>query len=203
MHGIRLGFLVGASLVGIAAAHATWYTNEASFVSAINSVYYLEDFNDFTFGNPLDGSQNTWQAPGANGYGWSASANLGLFSNDGALSTNVALDPIVLTFAGNPVTAFGAILADTGIDGSEIAGTETLTLSDGESQSIDATTDGFLGWVGGNPISGVTMTVTGSGGGQDWNQMDHVYTGAAAVPEPLSVAGVAAGLLALLRRRRR
>src|SRR6267378_2880106 len=81
-------------------AAGTFYTSEASFTLALNPTFYLEDFSSFTFGSPLNGSQTTYNAPGGNGYGWTAAAALGLYSNVSALSTNNANDPITITFSG-------------------------------------------------------------------------------------------------------
>ncbi len=122
--------------VGAVCAHATWYTNEATFLANIDSSYYLEDFSDFSYGSPLAGDAS-WDAPGANGYGWTASAANGLWSNDSALSTNASGDPIVIDFTGNPVTAFGGNFANTDISGNILAGTTTVAITGGDSMSID------------------------------------------------------------------
>lgn len=197
----RLAIIAGLFTMSVA-AHATFYTTEASFLAAINPTYYLEDFSNFTFGSPLDGSQTSWSAPGGNGYGWDASAAGGLWSNDSALSTNSANDPIGFTFTGSPVTAFGGVIANTDISGNIIGGTATLTMSNGDTATVNS--NSFLGWVGSSAVSGATLTATGGGSGLDWAQADHVYTGqAAAVPEPATMVGLAMGALALMRRRKK
>jgi hypothetical protein len=206
----RMPVLAGMLLLGSVAAHATWYTSEAAFVAAINPTYYLEDFSSFTFGNPLNGTQTTWAAPGANGYGWTATTTssapaLGLYSNTSALSVNSANDGLVLNFTGSPVKAFGGIVANSDISGNLQAGTVTMTLSDATTSNITfaTATSGFLGWVGPTAFTSVTITAT-SGVTNNWPQLDHAYTGtAAAVPEPMSMTGLAIGALALLRRRKK
>jgi hypothetical protein len=199
----RIAALAGVLLLGSGAAQATWYTNEAAFLAAINPTFYLENFSNFTFGNPLNGSQTSWAAPGANGYGWTASAALGLYSNVSALSTNTANDPLTITFSGNAVSAFGGNVANSDISGNLIPGTVTLTLSDSTTQSITfaGAQEGFLGWVGPTSIASVSMVASGTT--NNWVQLDHAYTGAAAVPEPMTMTGLAVGALALLRRRKK
>jgi hypothetical protein len=200
----RIMALAGALLIGSVAAQATWYTSEASFTSAMSGPFYLEDFTGWTFGSPLDGTQTTWAAPGANGYGWTASAASGLYSNVSALSTNTANDPLVITFSGNPVTAFGGIISNTDITGANIAGNVTFLMSNGDTQTstFGAGGSGFLGWTGTSAIASVTITATSSAT-NNWPQIDHVYTGAAPVPEPMTVTGLALGALAMLRRRKK
>lgn len=204
MIGFRMPLLAGMLLVGTVAAHATWFTTEASFLSAMNSSFYLEDFNGFGSGSPLNGSQTTYAGTGANGFNWTASAPHGLFSNPGALSTNQAGDPITFTFSGNQVSAFGAMVANTNASGTLIAGTVTITLSDSTTNNVvfSSGTQGFLGWVGSTPFASVAISST-SGATLNYPQVDHVYTSSAPVPEPMTMTGLAMGALVLLRRRKK
>ena len=200
----RTSLLVAFGAFGALSAHATWFTSESAFLAAINPSFYLEDYSSFTFGTPLNGSQTSWVAPGANGYGFTASAANGLYSNSSALSTNTAADPLVLTFSGKPVTAFAGKFADTDISGNKIAGTSTVLLSNGDTQSINnaAGQEVFLGWVGTSAVTSASITAT-SGAANNWPQIDHTYVGAAAVPEPMTMIGLAAGAAVLARRRRK
>ena len=187
------------------AANATFYTTEATFLAAIDPTFYLEDFGNFTFGDPLDGSQATWSAPGGNGYGWDVAAANGLWSNTSALSTNTADDSLDFTFTGLPVTAFAGVIANTDISGNSQGGTVTLTMSNGDTMTVADGT--FLGWVGTTAVSGASIVAQDSANpnGFDWIQIDHAYTGATApvVPEPASLAVLGLGAMVMLRRRKK
>ncbi|HWA84555.1 MAG TPA: PEP-CTERM sorting domain-containing protein [Fimbriimonadaceae bacterium] len=198
---LKIAF-AGGLIAGSVAAHATWYTSEASFVAAIDPTYYLEDFSNFSPGSPLNGSQPTWAAPGANGYGWTASAVGNLYSLTHAIIPFGAGQTLTITFTGNPVTAFGGYVGGIVPPGNFVADTETMTLSNGESQSITTTSsgDGFLGWVGSAPITSLDLNVSNS---STWIQLRHAYTGSAPVPEPASLAVLGLGAIVLIRRKRK
>lgn len=187
--------LAGAACILSLPSHATWYSDEGAFVAAIDPVFYLEDFPNFQNGVTLNGSQTNWQAPGANGYGWEAFAELGLWSLDGALSTASPGDPLELTFAGSPVTAFGAILYGTDFFGMVLPDAlVTLTLSNGESMQIVANGTDFVGWTGVAPIVSLSIEVEQPFGQLAFSTVDHAYTGSA-VPEPRSILVLGMGLL--------
>lgn len=195
----KLATVVG--VIGLSvASHATFYTSEASFLAAIASPFYLEDFSNFTFGSPLDGSQLSWAAPGGNGYGWTASTPLGLYSNTSALSTNTSDETLTLTFTGSPVTAFGGLVNNTDVDGNAQGGTVTIAMSNGDSLVVNDGT--FVGWVGNSAVTSVALSAGNHN--LSWIQLDHTYTGAnsALVPEPASMAALGLGVAALIRRRR-
>jgi hypothetical protein len=195
-------YLAIAAFVAITpSAFAQWFTNEAAFTAALNGPFYLEDFSNFTFGNPLNGSQTTWAAPGANGYGWTAAATNGLYSNISALSTNTANDPLVLTFTGAPVTAFGGNIANSDIAGNLIPGTVTMLMSNGATNNLVlGAAEGFLGYI--SPVVLTTVTISATGTTNNWPQLDHAYTGSA-VPEPGTMIALGLGAAALAARRRR
>ncbi len=201
---ILASFLFLAALVSSASA-GTFYTTEGSFTLQLNPVFYLEDFSNFTFGSPLNGSQTTWAAPGANGYGWTASTPMGLYSNVSALSTNIANETITLTFSGLTVTAFG---------GTSRIRISAETLSRERLPSPPATAAWKCSTFRALPAASLatpapfqfsmTMVAT-SGATNNWIQVDHFYTGAA-VPEPGTMAlltlGVVGAVGAAIKRRR-
>jgi hypothetical protein len=181
-------------------ANAAWFTDENEFLNMLSPAHYLEDFDDFQFGVNLNGTQTAWTAPGGNGYGWDASAPLGLWSVDGAISTSESEDTLTLTFTGSPVTAFGGVFYATDSSGFIVPQTEiTVFLSNNETQTF--TSDGldFLGWTGGSAIASVELSVAANSA--TWITADHVYTGAA-VPEPLTIVALSLGAAGLFWRKR-
>lgn len=202
----RLSGLAAVAALALAAssAMATFYTTEASFTAAIKPTRYVEDFSNFTFGNPLNGTQLTWPAPGGNGFGWTASAALGLYSNTSSLSTNSAFDPLTITFTGAPVTAIGGNITNTDISGAVIPGTINITLSDGTTTSVtNQTLSNFWGYTSNTnvPIASVSFVTAGTTNG--WPQVDHFYSAQTNVPEPATLGLAAVGLGTLAARRRR
>jgi len=186
-------------------ALAAVYTTEASFVAAIQANPYIENFSNHTFGAPLNGTQTTWAAPGGNGYGFTAAAPGGLYSNSSSISTNLAFDPLTFTFSGNPVTAIGGNITNTNISGAVITGNVDILLSNGNTFTVvNQTLSSFWGWTSdtNTPIVSVTFdTQTSATNG--WPQVDHFYSAAAVVPEPASMGVSAIGLGLLAARRRR
>jgi hypothetical protein len=184
-----------------ASAQAVWYTDENEFLLAISATHYLEDFDDFQFGVQLNGTQSSWVAPGANGYGWTAGAPNGLWSIDGALSTSESEDVLTLTFTGSPVTAFGGFFYATDSSGFIVPDTDvTVDLGGGQTQTFLADGLNFIGWTGAAPATGADLSV--EIGSNTWITADHVYSGMM-VPEPGTLIVLGMGLIALSALRRR
>src|SRR5688500_9970727 len=138
------------------AANAAWFTDENDFLNATAPNFYQEDFNNFQFGVNLNGTQTVWSAPGANGYGWDASAALGLWSLDGAISTSASEDVLTIAFTGEPVTSFGGIFFATDSAGFIVPQMDiTVSLSNTESRTFTSGGLDFLGWTGAAAISSV------------------------------------------------
>jgi hypothetical protein len=181
----------------------TYYTSEAAFLANVGPVRYTEDFSNFTFGNPLNGSQTSWVAPGANGFGFTANAVGGLWSNLSALSTNNAFDPIIVNFSGSPVTAVGGNFTNTDINGNVIPGTIIVTLSDGSTQQlVNQTLSSYLGYTSNGPTLTSITVVPQQSATNGWAQIDH-FTVGTQIPEPTAVCVLAGGLGLLVLRRRR
>ena len=82
-----------------------------------------------------------------------------LYNDRNAVSTDRATDEIVISFSGaNPVTAIGGNFWSTDFAQRAIAGTVTVRLSDGTSETIESTgpTD-FLGFIAPAPIFSLTI----------------------------------------------
>lgn len=191
---------VGIGTVAVAsAAHGDTFSSETDFVNAIQSDYYLETFDDLGFGTV---NAPTWDAPGANGYEWTASGDPGnLYSVPGALSTDVAEDAINISFTGLEATAFGGDFLGTDFDGNAIESDVTVTLSNGDSHVLENQTgDTFFGWVGDTAIDSITITADAGADTLAWPAVDNFYVGQA-IPAPGALALL--GLAGLTARRRR
>jgi hypothetical protein len=169
----------GTGIPKTVSSGGTFYTSEAAFLAAINPTFYVEDFSTFTYGNPLNGSQTTYNSPGANGYTWTASCPTGLYSSPSALSTNFPNVAISISFTGSTVTALGGIFSNVDFNANAIPGTVTVNTSDGGSHSITfaTPTSGFLGYASSVPITSMTMSST-SAATNNYVQFDHFYSAA-------------------------
>jgi len=184
-------------LLGSVAYGDAIYTDEASFVSMLAPDYYNEVFAGWTWGNPLDSSQLTWDSPVVNGYSWTASSEDGLWSYVGALSTNNN-KPLIFTFTGAPVTAVGGYFASTDVNGDVIAQDLIVMLSNGTIETINGTA--FRGFTTDKPISSISFIPIQTPFA-NYPKIDF-YVGTA-VPEPTTMALMLAGLAGLGIARRR
>ena len=206
--------IIGIITLGVALilcgniAHAeTVFTDQTTFVSQLQPSYYLETFNSLpTFGsvtNPTTFSQN--------GFSFTASttSGVGLFGvtpdagaqNDVALSTDTTAAPITIDFLSGNVTAVGGQFFPDLVDGSETPGSVTVTLNDGSSQTITATTANpqpFLGFTSNSPILSLTEYLPTNS--SNYTTINNLYVGSAvpSVPEPSSAITFVVASLALL-----
>ena len=184
-------------LGGLSGARAdTLYTNQASFLSALAPGSYLETFDSLPqntlLASPLTFSQN--------GFSYTAATTQSTFYNAGPagdvwLSTNRANDPITFTITGGGPTAIGGYFFPSDISGSAIAGSITLTLTDGGSYTLNnstATSTSFVGFTTTAPITSFTLTVPD---GTTWNTANNLIVGV--VPEPSTYALVLGSLILL------
>ena len=203
---MRKTFVVLAALSMACGAMASMtYDNQAAFLGAIESGYYLEDF-----GTPA----TSYIAPAVftdGTYAWSAAAgdDLYIWGSDyaggtpcvGSMGTNGAGYEITFTFSGAPVTAFGGNLYLTDQYFDPVAGEVTIALNDGTSVTLDSPyATSFTGFTSDVPITSVTMTPDPSSTINLYGTVDSIIVGTA-IPEPASLVLLGLGVLAMLRRR--
>src|SRR3954466_10777618 len=51
-----------------------FFSDRSAFLAQTKTGYYEEKFDGWSEGDPLDGHQPEWEAPGNNGFGWMVSA---------------------------------------------------------------------------------------------------------------------------------
>ena len=181
--------LVSLGLSAIPTQATTIYTNQAAFLAATQSGYYLETFNSlpqFTqLASPLNFSSN--------GFTYNATAPTAGFFNIGPsgdtwLSTFHEFDPIIFNFTSNNVTSVGGFFFLTDLTGNAAGGTVTVTLSNGKMFSVtDASSTSFIGFTTGVPIQSLTVTPPSSGATLVFATVNDFITGKA-VPETGSSA---------------
>jgi len=190
--------MVGALVLAIAsvAGAAQVYDTEAGFLGQVAAGYYLEDFDEFFEGQVTDPSYDFAEGDWA----YTTSAPNGLYSGPGVWSVNTAFDPLTIDFTGAPVTAVGGNMWVTDISFATIPGEITVELADGTVETIPTSDPGnFRGFVADDPIASMTITPV-TGGENGWPTLDNFYVGAK-VPEPATIALLALGGLAVIRRR--
>lgn len=198
---LRLAAAVGAlSVAGLATAGtATVYTDLASFMANVATSYS----NDFT-GVPT-GAQPALNFGPVNGFSYTVGAVGGgsnqLFNDPGIISTDSALDSIVVTMTGAPVTAVGGNFWATDISFFPTGTGITINLSDGTNVSYTSTGPAdFRGFISDVAITSITIDAPDVPGNA-WATMDNLVVGAA-IPAPGAVAVLGLAGLAGVRRRR-
>ena len=171
--------LVILALSTAASANTAIFNDETSFLSALQSGYYLEDFNNFTYGtyyyDPLGFGPT-------NGFSYRMSSPLrGLFSLDGKMANLESTETIIIDFTGSPspVKAVGGNFWPTDIEGQNLAGKIDLSLSDGTQLNLtnaDFTT--FRGFISDGAAFTYMRISTGGGGTEiSYPTVDHLYIG--------------------------
>jgi len=189
-----------------ALAGTTVYTDQGSFLAAVQPGYYLEDFSAFTYGSFTDPSLDFGPI---NGFEYTMSAADGLYSGDGHMSTNASYDSLDIAFTGSPVTAIGGLFWPTDDAGLGVFGRIALSLSDGTSVSlVGPTPDTFRGFV----TDGTAFTSMSISSLEEvqWPTVDNFYVGQAGgetevvpVPGAFLLGIVCLGCAGRRRRRRK
>lgn len=172
-------------------------TDEADFLAQLGT-HYLEDFDGYTYGSY---TEETLDLGPVNGFSYTMSAYgegaAGLWSGDGNMSTNSALNPLLIEFTGDAVTHIGGYFFASNIGGDYIPGEVIITLSDGTVETLNPTgPDDFAYFISGSPIASIAIDAVDDPA-YAWATVDHLYVG---VPEPASLLLIALGGLALRRR---
>ena len=196
-----------------AIAQSVIYTDQAASLKQVKPGYYLETFDSLPVFTGL--LQPAFFS--ANGFSYNANATYfgsdqrGLFSvspdstqpNDIALSTTQSNAAITLTFTSGNVTAIGGDFFLTDDPGNAVPGDVTVTLNDGTTQILTATSANpqpFVGFTSASPISSLILTIPQT---FRYATINNFVVGTA-VPEPGAVAlllGIGSfGSFCLLRR---
>lgn len=189
--------------VAASSALATVYVDSASFLANVQPGYYFNNFASVGGGPTSSLSFNngtfayTISAAGAGGSG--------LYNDPGLISTDSALDYIVVTFTSGNVTAVGGNFFSSDINFAPFASNVTIDLSDGTSVTFaSASASDFRGFTSGTVITSMTIDaadIDPISGPFVWSTMDNFYVGSA-VPAPGAAALLGLGGLAASRRRR-
>jgi|GEM_PF-961185 len=184
------------------------YTDQASFLAAIESSYLFDDFDGES------GQTSTVTGGPENGYEYSAEASTDdlFFANvtgnadNPALSTFSAGPTIEITFTGAPVTAVGGFFFPTDIGGNVITGTITLDFNGGGSDSLlNPGVSTFSGFTSTVPLAGLSIDTQACASTSCYPALDNFYVGAAATtsdaPVPATAALLALGVVGIGLRR--
>jgi hypothetical protein len=169
--------------VDAGAASYKIYTNETDFKSALNSGYYCENFEGLPDDIPLP---PTVSFGPVNGFSYDAYAEHGLYRGPDPLnynlSTNYNSDPILITFTGSPVYAFGGQFFTVCAEGHDANGITTIYVTIG-GDTIPVVYDSayprpFLGIISSEPLTSVSIASEQLGPyATQWPCVDNFYVG--------------------------
>jgi len=169
-------FLVAISYPCFAQTTPTVYTDEASFVAALGTNYFLDEFNDLTLGTQVDSLTRT---SGDFEYTikdkTSSLYTMQLYELNGALSHNGYGAVFQITNKGNAINAFGGYLSGVDYNGVYYAETnpDTITVGSYVYTFNSASTTSFIGFIFPEAISSFKFASTTKA----FPALDHLYVG--------------------------
>ena len=195
---------------GVAGASYTIYTDEAAFKSALATGYYFENFATLP---PYENLGQTVSFGPVNGFSYDAYAENDLYSGPALninLSTLLYTDPILITFTGSTVYAFGGqffTVDEYGYDATGTTKTYVTFLGDTIELVYNNPTGPrpFLGIISTDALTSVSIAseqFDDDPNTTQWPAVDNFYVGLAAVPVPPTVLLLGSGLLGLVGWRR-
>lgn len=174
------------------------YTDEGTFVGVLAPGYYFEDFA----GVPTGAAGPILSFSGG-GFSYDITAvgagTNNLFNDPGIVSTDSALDALVITFTSGNVRAVGGLMFATDISFNPIPADMTITLSDGTVANYVSTGADFRGFVSDVNITSLTIDASDIPANA-WSTLDYLYVGT--IPAPSAMALLGLGGIAASRRRR-
>ncbi|MBP1618132.1 MAG: hypothetical protein H6Q14_1959 [Bacteroidetes bacterium] len=154
----------------------TVYTDEASFVAALGSNYFLDDFNDLTLGTQVDSLTRT---SGDFVYSikdkTSSLYSIQLYELNGSLSHSGYGGVFQLTNKGKDINAFGGYLYGTDASGAYNAevNPDTVTVGTNVYTFTPASATSFIGFIFPEAISSFKFSSTY----KTFSTIDHFYVG--------------------------
>lgn len=183
---------------GCAARGGGFFTDQTAFIDAINPGFYQESFDGVVGGavTSLDFTDGTYSYT-ITAFGGGSNE---LFNDPGLISTDSALDALLVSFTGAPVFAVGGIFYAGDINFAPTGTSIVLTLDDGTEETLDPTAvDTFAGFVSASPILSIAIEAP-DGAAPFWPTIEDLIVGTVVqeLPESVPVPTMTAyGLIAL------
>jgi len=152
------------------------YTNEAAFLAAIGSDYFLDNYPDCVSGGMTD---SLFRNSGAYNYVMTVTALDSLYNLNNGISTLYTLDSILITNTGKAIRGFGGYFYNTNENLAFASGDMRITVGDYSHTFTPADSLTFIGFVFTNPISSFYIANTSA---SLWVSLDHLYMADASTP---------------------